>query len=85
MLGLILYLQAVAVPSRSDQRKAVFTSAQDETRNVQQKSVLLTEVSIIWTKKCAALLHHSSELLEKSRELRKRPLQGAAKTAKKSA
>ena len=65
------------MPSRSDQRKAAFTSAQDEIRNVQQKAVLLTEVSVLWAKKCAVLLQHSSELLEKSRELRKRSAQSA--------
>ena len=57
---------------------------QDEVRNVQQKAVLLSEVSVLWTKKCAALLRHSSELLNKSRELRKRSAQSATNKVRKS-
>ena len=71
------------MPSPSDQRKTVFTSAQDTARNAQQKAMLLTEVSTLWGKKCAALLHRSSELLKKSRELRKRSVQSAANRHRK--
>lgn len=58
-----ILLKAVAVPSSSDQRKAAPRCTPDEVRNVQQKAVLLIEVSILWTKKSAAILQHSSELL----------------------